>query len=136
MKKSLFGLILASLSVFSANAVGACYDYNYVQIQLQGEVVLKAPTEPLKGAVNHRNPNEKHTFLKLDQPICMTAGKNSYESAEENQAEITLYTLKGAGLGQYAGKRVSVNGVLMHSFVSDAHTPLQLSVKDIAAISK
>ena len=136
MKKSLFRLMLASLSVLSIDAIGACYDYNYVQIQLQGKVLLKAPTELPKGAANHRNPKEKHTFLKLDQPICMTAGKNSYESAEENQAEITLYTLKGTGLGQYAGKRVSVNGVLMHSFVSDAHTPLQLSVKDIAEISQ
>ena len=128
--------MLASSSAFSMDAIGACYDYNYVPIQLQGEVLLKAPADLPKGAVNHRNPKEKHTFLKLDHPICMTAGKNSYENAEENQAEITLYTLKGTGLGQYAGKRVSVNGVLMHSFVSDAHTPLQLSVKDIAAISK
>ena len=136
MNKYLFSLMLASSSAFSMDAIGACYDYNYVQIQLQGEVLLKAPADLPKGAVNHRNPKEKHTFLKLDQPICMTAGKNSYESAEENQAEITLYTLKGTGLGQYAGKRVSVNGVLMHSFVSDAHTPLQLSVKDITETSK
>ena len=128
--------MLASLSAFSVNAISACYDYSYVQIQIQGEFMLKAPNDLPKGTVNHRNPKEKHTFLKLDQPICMNAGKNSYESAEENQAEITLYTVKGAGLGQYAGKRVSVNGVLMHSFVSDAHTPLQLSVKDIAEISK
>ena len=136
MKNSLFCLALVSLSAFSVNAVAACYDYDYVQIQLQGEVVLKAPTELPKEGVTHRKPQEKHTFLKLDQPICMAAGKNSYESAVENQAEITLYTLKGAGLGQYAGKRVTVNGVLMHSFVSDAHTPLQLSVKDIAEIAK
>ena len=136
MKNSLLGLALVSLAAFSVNAAAACYDYNYVQVQLQGEVILKAPTDLPKGAVNHRNPQEKHTFLKLDQPICMTAGKNSYESAVENQAEITLYTLKGAGLGHYAGKRVTVNGVLMHSFVSDAHTPLQLSVKDIAEITK
>lgn len=136
MKNYLLGFALVSLAVFSVNAAAACYDYNYVQIQLQGEVILKAPTELPKEGVNHRKPQEKHTFLKLDQPICMAAGKNSYESAVENQAEITLYTLKGAGLGPYAGKRVTVNGVLMHSFVSDAHTPLQFSVKDIAEIAK
>jgi hypothetical protein len=135
MKKSLFGLMFVSLSVFSVNAISACHEYDYAEVQLKGEVLLKAPTDLPKGAGSHRNPKEKHTFLKLDRPICMTAGTNSYESAEENQVEVTLYTLRDAGLGKYAGKRVAVNGVLMHSFVSDAHTPLQFVVKDITAIS-
>lgn len=136
MNKPLFGLMLASFSAFSMNAIGACYSYNYVPVPLKGEILLKAPTDLPAGAGSHRNPNEKHTFLKLDQPICMTAGTNSYENAEANQAEVTLYTEKDVGLGKYAGKRVSVNGVLMHSFVYDAHTPLQFVVKDTAEISK
>lgn len=128
--------MLVSLSAFSMPAISACYDYNYVPVLLKGEALLSAPTDLPKGAESHRDPKEKHMFLKLDQPICMSAGKNSYENAEENQVEITLYTLTDAGLGKYAGKRVSVKGVLMHSFVSDAHTPLQFLVKDIAETPK
>lgn len=136
MKKSLGGLMFVSLSAFSLTAAGACHTYDYARIQLKGEVVVKAPAELPKGAGVHRNPQEKHTFLKLNPPICMNAGTNSYESAETNQAEVTLYTLKDTGLGRYAGKHVSVSGVLMHSFTSDAHTPLQFVVHDIAETSK
>ena len=136
MKTPLFGLMLVSLTALSMNAIGACYPYTYVQVPLKGVVLLKAPTDLRAGAGSHRNPKEQHTFLKLDQPICMTAGTNSYENAEENQAEVTLYTEKDVGLGKYAGKRVSVTGVLMHSFVYDAHTPLQFVVKDITEIAK
>ena len=97
--------------------------------------MLKAPADLPKGAGTHRNPQEKHTFLKLNQPICMVAGKDSYESAEKNQAEIILLSLQGVDFNQYNGKSVNVKGVLMHSFIFDAHTPLQLSVKEIAEIS-
>ena len=136
MKNPLLGVTLAALSALSFNAFGACLDYNYAQMRLEGEVLLKAPIDLPQGAGSHRKPKEQHSFLKLDRPICMVAGKNSYESAEDNQLEVTLYTLKGAGLGAYAGQRVSVSGVLMHSFASDAHTPLQFVVKDLSAVSK
>lgn len=135
MKNPLPKLISSFILLFSVSAFGACNNYNYVEIHLQGEIMLKAPADLPKGAGNHRNPQEKHTFLKLDQPICMVAGKNSYESSEKNQAEITLFSLKGVDFNQYNGKSVTVKGVLMHSFIFDAHTPLQLSVKEIAEIS-
>lgn len=136
MTKTPLALIVVALSALSTNALSACYTYNYANVQLQGQVLLKAPTGIAKGAGVHRNPKEKHTFLRLDQPICMSAGDNSYENAEANQQEVTLYTLVDSGLGAYAGKRVAVNGVLMHSFVADAHTSLQLVVKDISEIKK
>ncbi|MCO5109729.1 MAG: DUF4431 domain-containing protein [Burkholderiaceae bacterium] len=135
MKNLLPKLSFAFVFTFSMSAFGGCNDYNYAEIHLQGEILLKAPADLPKGAGTHRNPQEKHAFLKLDRPICMAAGKNSYENAEDNQVEMTLFSLKGVDFNQYNGKRVAVNGVLMHSFVSDAHTALQLSVKKIAEIS-
>jgi hypothetical protein len=134
MKKFKAALWAVAFSAFATNAISACHAYDYGQIQLRGEVLLKAPTEIGKGAGVHRNPQETHTFLRLEEPICMSPGTNSYESAQTQQREITLYTLKGAGLAMHAGKHVSVSGILMHSFVSDAHTPLQFVVKDIVEI--
>ncbi len=136
MKAFQFASLLVALSALSTNAIGSCYAYDYAQMQLKGEVILMAPADTATRVGVHRNPKEKHTFLKLNKPVCVAAGTNSYESAEENQTHVTLYTLKGDGLGSYAGKQVSVDGVLMHSFVSDAHTPLQFVVKEISEVKK
>ncbi len=136
MKKSRSALLLLALSALSSHALSACFAYDYIPVQLRGEVVLKAPKEIAQGAARHRKPEEKHAFLRLDEPICISEGPNAYESAEANQREIMLYTLKGASVGHYAGKHVTVKGTLMHAVVADAHTPLQLVVKGISEVQK
>lgn len=128
---ALLSIVACSLPV---SAAADCFRYDYAEVELAGVVVLKAPAQALKG--EHRNPGEQHAFLKLDRPLCIAPGKNSHEGGENNQSEVTLYTLKGNGLGSLAGKHVAVRGVLMHSFVADSHTAMQFVVNDIVEAAR
>ena len=134
MRRTVFVSMFIAACAIPAVASADCYKYDYAEITLNGEVVLKVPAQKVAGT--HRNPGERHAFLKLDKPVCVVPGTNTHESGEDNQGELTLYSLNEKGVGQFSGKYVSVRGVLMHSFVADSHTPLQFIVNDITEAVK
>ena len=125
VRQSLFALCLIS---FGLDARGICLTYDE-PVELTGIMQIRVFfAQPNYGENPETDAREAQGVLFLDKPICTVERADSATPDEANQIEVTLVSLDGTHLRQYAGLHVAVTGILFHAITGHHHTPLLLSL--------
>jgi hypothetical protein len=110
-----------------------CLDYEPSIVELTGDLKrVVFPGPPNYESVKEGDEAEPYWVLYLDSAICVNGDpKSDFNTAECKTKSLQLLTSNYDKYRHLLGKRVTVKGMLTHSFTGHHHTPVMLGVRDI-----
>jgi hypothetical protein len=133
-KELIVAICVVILTLMTESSAGSqCLDYEPSIVELTGTIKrVVFPGRPNYESVKEGDEPEIYWVLYLDVAICVNGDpKSGFNTAE---SEIKLLQLLIGNYDKYRhllGQKVTVKGMLTHSFTGHHHTPVMLGVKDI-----
>lgn len=132
--KLIFTICIVILTLLTNSSVGSqCLDYEPSIVELTGTIKrVVFPGPPNYESVTEGDEPELYWVFYLDSEICVNGDpKNDFNTAETKIKSLQLLIGSYNKYRHLLGQKVTVKGILTHSFTGHHHTPVMLGVKDI-----
>jgi len=133
-KQLIVTICVVILTLLTHSSAGSqCLDYEPSIVELTGimkRVVFPGP--PNYESVEKGDEPEPYWVLYLDSAICVNGDlKNNFNTAESEIKSLQLLIGNYDKYRHLLGQKVTVMGMLTHSFTGHHHTPVMFGVREI-----